>query len=149
MTVESTLVIIKPDAIRHGLVGAVISRLVDELQLEIVGAKAVRVSQALAETHYQQLRAKPFFAELVDYLQGKLHQTSSVLALVLRGERAIERVRQVTGATHPEKADPASLRGALGRMTTAGVMENVVHASADPHEAEREIGLWFQPGELL
>lgn len=149
MAEESTLIIIKPDAIKRGLVGAVISRLVDDLRLEIVGAKAVRVSQALAETHYQQLRAKPFFAELVDYLQGTLHHTSSVLALVLRGERAIERVRQATGATHPEQAEPTSIRGALGRMTTAGVMENVVHASSDPREAEREIGLWFQPGELL
>lgn len=149
MAEDATLIIIKPDAIRRGLVGAVISRLVDELRLEIIGAKAVRVSQALARAHYRQLRDKPFFAELVDYLQGKLHHTSSVLVLVLRGERAIERVRRATGATHPEQADPTSIRGAWGRMTSAGLMENVVHASSDQREAEREITLWFRPQELL
>lgn len=148
MSDEATLVIVKPDAIRRGLAGAVLSRL-EPLGLEVIGAKAVRVSQALAEEHYRHMRDKPFFGELVAYLQGELHQTSYVLAFVLWGEDAIERVRQATGATHPEQADPASIRGALGRMTTAGLMENVAHASSDRAEAEREIALWFRPDELL
>ena len=148
MAEQATLVIIKPDAIKRGMMGEVLSRL-EPLHLEIIGAKAVRVSQALAEAHYQDLRQKPFFRELIDYLQGKLHGTSFVLALVFWGPDAIERVRQVAGATHPEQADPVSIRGALGRMTSAGVMENVLHASADPQEALREIALWFTPQELL
>ena len=148
MTQEATLVLIKPDAIQRGLMGAVLTRL-ETLRLEIIGAKAVRVDLALAEEHYRELREKPFFEEIVEYLQGKLHGTSFVLAFVLWGDRAIERVREVTGATHPEQADPTSLRGSLGRLRTSGLMENVLHASATPREAEREIALWFSPTELL
>ena len=148
MAREATLVIIKPDAIQRGLVGAVLTRL-EALQLDVIGAKAMRVSERLAIEQYKHLRGQPFFNELVEYLQGKLHGTTYVLALVLWGERAIERVRQLAGATNPEQADSTSIRGALGRMTTAGVMENVLHASSDTAEAAREIRLWFRPEELL
>jgi len=145
---QATLILIKPDAIRRGQIGAALSRL-EPLGLEIVGAKVVRVSRELAAEHYQPLRDQPFFEQLLDHLQGKLHQTPYVLAFVLWGANAIERVRQVVGATHPEQADPMTIRGTLGRITASGVMENVVHASADPSEAEREIQLWFKPEELL
>ncbi len=148
MADQATLVIIKPDAIQRGLTGAVLSKL-DPLRLEIIGAKAVRVSRALAEEHYKRIRTKPFFEETVQHLQGTLHGVEYVLALVFWGPEAIERVRVVTGATHPEKAEPATIRGAFGRMTTSGLMENVVHASSDPTEAEREIRLWFRLEELL
>lgn len=148
MAVESTLVLIKPDAIRRGLIGAAIARL-EPLGLEIIGAKVVRVSRELAVEHYQHLRDKPFFEQLLDHLQGKLHDTPYVLAFVLRGEDAIARVRAVTGATHPEQADPTTIRGSFGRMTESGIMENVVHASADAREAQREIALWFTPQELV
>ena len=148
MANQSTLVLIKPDTIRRGLTGAVLSRL-DALQLEIIGAKVMRVSQELAEEHYKHIREKPFFRETVDHLRGKLHGVDAVLAFVYWGPDAIERVRITMGATHPEKAAPTSIRGALGRMTTGGLMENVLHASSDPADAEREIRLWFQPHELL
>ena len=148
MARQATLVLIKPDAVKRGLVGAVLSRL-ETLGLELIGAKAVRVSRALAEAHYQHLRGKPFFEELLDHLQGKLHGVSSVLVLVYWGEDAIARVRQLAGATNPEQADPTSIRGALGRMTAAGVMENLLHASADQQEVQRELVLWFKPEELL
>lgn len=145
---QATLVIVKPDAIRRGLTGEVLSRL-DALGLDVVGAKALRVSRELAQEHYQHLREKPFFGELLEHLCGTLHQVSFVLALVYCGEGAIAKVRQVAGATNPEAAEPTSIRGALGRMTTKGVMENVLHASSDEREAEREIKLWFRPEELL
>lgn len=148
MSSKATLVIIKPDAIKRGLTGAVLSRL-DALQLEIIGAKAVRVSQELAEAHYRHIHDKPFFREAVDHLRGKLHGTRYVLAFVFWGDRAVERVRELAGATNPERAEPASVRGAFGRLTAAGLMENVLHASSDSVEAEREIRLWFQPHELL
>jgi nucleoside-diphosphate kinase len=148
MAGEATLLLIKPDAIQRGLVGAVWSRL-EPLRLEVVGAKAVRVSRELAQEHYYHLKDRPFFGELVEYLQGKLHGTSYVLAFVLWGDQAVARVRDVVGATNPEQADPASIRGAFGRLTTAGLMENLVHAASDPREAEREIRLWFKPHELL
>ncbi len=148
MASEATLVIIKPDAIRRGLVGAVLARL-EPLGLELIGAKMVRVSRELAETHYRHLREKPFYQELLEYLEGKLHQTWAVLALVLWGPQAVSRVREAAGATNPEQAHPQSIRGAFGRVTTAGVMENLLHASSDAHEAQREIALWFQPHELV
>lgn len=148
MAVEATLVLIKPDAIRRGLIGAVLSRL-EPLGLAIIGAKVVRVTRALAAEHYQHLRDQPFFEQLLEHLQGTLHQTPYVLAFVLSGEEAIARVRNIAGATHPEQAHPSTIRGSLGRMTTSGIMENVVHASADAREAQREIQLWFTPQELL
>ena len=145
---QATLVIIKPDAIKKGLMGVVISRL-EPLQLELIGAKIVHVSRALAEEHYKHIRHKPYFEETVQHLQGKLHEVPYVVAFVFWGPDAIERVRQVTGATHPEKAEPMSIRGSLGRMHTSGLMENVLHASSDATEAEREIKLWFKPEEMV
>jgi nucleoside-diphosphate kinase len=145
---QGTLIIIKPDALKRGLMGAAISRL-EPLRLEIIGAKVVVVNQALAEEHYQHIKDKPFFRETVDHLRGKLHGSASVVAFVLWGPDAIERVRQVTGATNPERAEPMTIRGALGRNLSSGLMENVIHASSDPAEAEREIRLWFKPHELL
>jgi nucleoside-diphosphate kinase len=148
MAEQATLVIIKPDALRRGLAGVILSRL-EQLQLEIIGAKVMRVSRALAEEHYRHLRARPFFEELLQHLQGQLHGIPYVLVFALWGPEAVARVRQVMGATHPEKADPLSIRGAFGRMTTQGWMENVLHASESETEASREIALWFTPEELL
>ena len=148
MANQATLIIIKPDAIKRGLLGAVFSKL-EPLQLEIIGAKVLPVSRELAETHYAHIKTKPFFEETVEHLRGSLHGVRSVVAFVLWGPDAIERVRKVTGATNPEKADPMTIRGALGRNISTGLMENVVHASSDPAEAEREIRLWFKPAELL
>jgi len=148
MADHATLVVFKPDAVKRGLVGAALSKL-EPLRLEILGAKMVPVSQALAEAHYTHIQDKPFFREAVEHLQGKLHGVSAVLALVLWGPDAVERVRQVTGATNPERAEPLSIRGAFGRNTSTGLMENVIHASSDPADAAREIRLWFTPQELL
>ena len=145
---EATLVLVKPDAIARGLTGAVLSRLA-EAKLALAGAKALRVSRELAEEHYKPLKGKPFYDELIRYLCGELHGVTHVLALVYIGSGAVGRVRQLAGATNPEHADPSTIRGALGRVTTKGVMENVLHASSDLQEAEREIKLWFRPEELL
>ena len=148
MANQATLVIIKPDALQRGLAGEVLSRL-EPLRLEIVGAKVVRVSQELAEEHYKHIKDKPFFRETVEHLKGTLHGPRYVLAFVLWGPDAVERVRRLTGATNPEKADPTTIRGALGRNLSSGLMENVLHASSDPADAQREIALWFKPEELL
>ncbi len=148
MADEATLVLIKPDAIQRGLTGTVLARL-EQTGLRLLGAKIVRVNRALAEAHYQDLRRKPFFEEIVRYLCGELHGTEYVWVLVYAGPSAIDTVRKLAGATNPEQADPRSLRGAYGRITTAGVMENILHASSDLRESRREIPLWFRPEELL
>lgn len=145
---EATLVLIKPDAIQRRQVGLVLERL-ERLGLELVGAKAMPVSRRLAEEHYNHLRDKPFFEELLKLLCGELHGVPYVLAFVYAGPDAVARVRQLAGATNPDRAEPSSIRGSLGRNMPGGVMENVIHASSDPQEAEREIMLWFRPEELL
>ncbi len=144
---EPTLVIIKPDGLKKSLTGNILARLA-ETKLIIIGAKITTVPRQLAEEHYKQLSDKPFFEELVRYLMGEYH-TKRVLALVYHGESAIEKVRQICGATNPEEADPVSIRGSYGRITTKGVYENVIHASSNSQEAAREIKLWFEPDEVV
>lgn len=147
---EYTLVIIKPDGLKKSLTGNILTKLA-EARFVIVGAKVLAVSKDLAEEHYRHLKEKPFFKDLIDYIQGKPYgkDFERVMALVYKGPSAISRIRQMAGATNPEEADPVSIRGSYGRITTKGVFENVVHASADATDAEREIKLWFKPYELV
>lgn len=148
MANQATLVLIKPDGLKKSLTGNILTRL-SETKLEIVAAKIVRVSRALAEEHYCHLKEKPFFEELIKYIQGELHDRRKVMALIYWGEGAIEKCRELAGSTNPEEAEPTTIRGSYGRITTSGVYENVVHVSANPAEAEREIKLWFQPDEII
>ncbi len=145
---QQTLVLIKPDGLKKSLTGNILTRL-SETKLEIVAAKMVRVSRELAVEHYRHLGDQPFFEDLVRYLQGEFHQKKKVMAMVYWGDEAIRRIREMSGATNPEEAEPVSIRGAFGRITTKGVYENVIHASSSEQEAEREIKLWFQPDEII
>ena len=147
MKAQQTLVLIKPDGIVKSLTGNIITELADT-DLKIVGAKIVQVTRELAEEHYQHLREEKFFDELIRYIMGEYH-TKRVLALVYHGENSVKKVRRVVGTTDPEKAEPTSIRGEYGRITSKGVFENVVHASENEKEAEREIKLWFRPEELV
>jgi len=147
---QQTLVVIKPDGLKKSLTGNILTRL-SETKLRIVGAKVVQVSRELAEKHYAHLKDKPFFEEVIRYLRGELHGEPyrRVLAFVYRGEDAIEKVRQLAGITNPELAEPTSIRGQYGRLTSAGLFENVLHCSANGEEAENEIKLWFEPDEIV
>ena len=145
---EQTLVVIKPDGLTKSLTGNILTRL-SETKLEIAAAKVLRVSRELAEQHYKALQAKPFFEELIQYIMGEFHPRKKVLAMVYVGSEAIRKVRELSGATNPEEADAVSIRGQYGRITTKGVYENVIHASATVQEAEREIKLWFTPDEII
>ena len=145
---QATLILVKPDGLKKSLTGNILTRL-SETKLEIVAAKMVRVTKELAEKHYQHLKDKPFFPELIKYLQGELHDRRKVMALVYWGGDAITKCRKLAGSTNPEEAEPTSIRGSYGRITTAGLYENVVHVSSDPQEAEREIKLWFNPEEII
>jgi nucleoside-diphosphate kinase len=145
---QAVLILIKPDGLKKSLTGNILTRL-SETKLEIVAAKMVRVSKALAEEHYKHLKDKPFFGEIVQYLQGDLHDRKKVMALVYWGNDAITKCRDLAGATNPEEAESTSIRGSYGRITTNGVYENVVHVSSNDSEAEREIKLWFSPDEII
>jgi len=145
---QQTLVLIKPDGLVKSLTGNILTRL-SETKLEIIAAKIIRVSRELAEEHYKHLKEKPFFEEIIKYIMGELHDRRKILAMVYWGEDAISKVREIAGATNPEEANPISIRGQYGRITTKGVYENVIHASTNEQEAEREIKLWFLPDEII
>ncbi|MDI6758279.1 MAG: nucleoside-diphosphate kinase [Candidatus Omnitrophota bacterium] len=145
---QATLILIKPDGLKKSLTGNILTRL-SETKLEIVAAKMARVSESLAKKHYQHLKEKPFFNELIRYIRGELHDRYKVMALVYWGENAIHKCRELAGTTNPEEAESTSIRGSYGRITTAGVYENVVHVSSSEDEAKREIKLWFKPDEVI
>ncbi|MBD3264728.1 MAG: nucleoside-diphosphate kinase [Candidatus Omnitrophica bacterium] len=148
MEEEATLVIIKPDGLKKSLTGNVLSRL-SETKLKIIGSKVIKVNRDLAEKHYSHLKKEPFYPELIKYITGALHGENRVMALIYWGKGAIGKVREIAGTTNPEEAEPVSVRGAYGRILTTGLFENVIHASSSPSEAEREIKLWFDPGEIV
>ena len=145
---QQVLVLIKPDGLKKSLTGNILTRLA-ETKLEIVAAKMVRVSKELAAEHYRHMKDKPFFDDLIKYIQGELHDRRKVMAMVYWGEGALAKVRQLAGSTNPEEADPTTIRGSYGRITTKGLYENVLHTSSNESEAEREIKLWFNPDEII
>lgn len=147
--IQQTLVLIKPDGLKKSLTGNILTKF-SEARLIIVGAKMVKVTKDLAEKHYAEHKGKAFYDSLIDYIQGKFfgEPFDRVMALVYSGEDAIKKLRDICGATNPEEAEPTSIRGAYGRITTKGVFENVVHCSANAADAEKEIKLWFEPDEL-
>ena len=144
---EQTLVLVKPDGLKKSLTGNILTRL-SETKLDIVASKIVQVSRELAGKHYCRMKEKPFYEELIKYIMGEYHK-HKVMAMVYYGPNAIGKVREICGSTNPEEADPVSIRGAYGRITTKGVYENVIHTSANEEEAEREIKLWFEPDEII
>jgi nucleoside-diphosphate kinase len=133
VTVESTLLIVKPDGVRRGLVGEVLRR-VETKGLSIADLKMMTIDRSLAEEHYGEHRDKPFFAELVGFI------TSGPVVLArLEGEGAIDVWRTLMGPTDPATAPPGTIRGDLGLIIT----ENIVHGSDSPTSAERELKLFF------
>jgi nucleoside-diphosphate kinase len=133
MAAERTLVLIKPDALRRGLAGEILSRF-ERQGLELRAAKLVEVDRPLAEEHYAEHAEKPFYGELVEFITS-----GPTLAVVLEGEGAIAGVRATMGATNPADATPGSIRGDLA----LSMPDNLVHGSDSPESAAREIALWF------
>ena len=149
MAIERTLILVKPDGAKRRLTGLAMDRL-DSAGLSLIGAKVAAVSEELAREHYRDLRDKPFFENLIRYIRGEFHAIpkSRILALVYEGEGAVALARKVAGATNPEAAEGGTIRGSFGRVTTQGQFENVIHASGNLQDAEREVRLWFKPEEL-
>ncbi len=136
---ERSLVLVKPDAMRRGLAGVVISRL-EQRGLKIVAMKMLHMDRSLAERHYAVHRGKAFFNDLINYITS-----GPIIAMVFEGERAIEAIRQAMGATDPLKAAPGSIRGDFG----LDIQENLVHGSDSIESAEKEISLFFSLEELV
>lgn len=133
MAVERTLVLVKPDGVRRGLVGEIISRF-ERLSLGITAMRMLRVDEDLASRHYAEHVDKPFYPELVSFITS-----GEVVAMVLEGEAAISMVRKLMGPTDPLDAPPGTIRGDYAMRIT----ENIVHGSDGPESAAREIELFF------
>jgi nucleoside-diphosphate kinase len=162
---EQTLVLIKPDALKNSLTGYVLSLLSEfHTGLHFAGTKVVHVSRMLAEEHYVEHRGKSFFPSLIEYITGNLHypespQRQRVIAIVYQGPEAVKKLREVCGPTSPQVARdtrPGCIRslGAVVPVTDrSGAvigqrMDNLIHASANAGDAEREIKLWFKPCDI-
>jgi nucleoside-diphosphate kinase len=133
MTVESTLLIVKPDGVRRGLIGEVLRR-VEAKGLRIAEMRMTTIDRSLAEEHYAEHRDKPFFGDLVEFITS-----GPVVVARLEGEGAIDVWRTLMGPTDPAAAPPGTIRGDFGLVIT----ENVVHGSDSPESAERELKLFF------
>ena len=136
---ETTLIILKPDAVQRGLCGRVIARFEDK-GLQIAGAKLMTISQELAARHYRDHEGKPFYEGLVRFMTS-----SPVLVLAVRGVDAITVCRKMMGATFGSKAEPGTIRGDFGISNSF----NLVHGSDGPEAAQRELELFFGAGEVL
>lgn len=136
---ETTLIILKPDAVQRGLMGRIIGRFEDK-GLQIVGCKLMTISQDLAATHYKDHQGKPFYDGLVRFMTS-----SPVLVLAVRGLGAIGICRKMMGATFGSKAEPGTIRGDFGVSNSF----NLIHGSDGPEAAARELSLFFKDGEVL
>lgn len=130
---EKTLVLIKPDAVERNLIGNIIS-LYEKNSLKVTSLKMEKISQDLAKKHYFEHEGRPYFDRLISYITR-----SPLVALVLEGEDAINRVREINGNTNPTEAGEGTIRKLYGIDNSL----NSVHASDSLDSAEREIKLWF------
>ena len=138
MTLERTFSIIKPDATRRNLTGAINAKL-EEAGLRIVAQKRIRMSQDMAETFYDVHRERPFFNGLVAFMTS-----GPVVVQVLEGENAIARNREVMGATNPENAEEGTIR----KLFAESIEANSVHGSDAPETAAVEIAYFFSGSEI-
>jgi nucleoside-diphosphate kinase len=130
---ERTLVLIKPDAVRRGLVGEIVGRL-ERKGFVLIALNLRTLDRATAAEHYAEHQGKPFFDDLVDFITG-----GPLVALVVEGHRAVEAVRTLMGVTDPVASAPGSIRGDYALE----IGQNLVHGSDSPQAAAREIALFF------
>ncbi len=146
--IEKTLVLVKPDGVQRALVGEILQRF-EKVGLKIVAMKMVHVDKEFAKQHYAEHVEKPFYPGL-----EKMITMGPLVAMVLEGVEAISLVRKMTGATEPKSAAPGTIRGdfshvSYGYADDKGIgIKNIVHASADENDAEKEVGLWFSEDEI-
>ena len=137
MSTEKTLILVKPDGVRRGLVGEVISR-IETKGYAIDAVRMLQADTALLEKHYAEPIGKPFYEPLVEFMMS-----GPIVAIVASGNRVIEGFRSLAGATDPTVAAPGTIRGDLARDQGTKVMQNLVHGSDSPESAAREIAIFF------
>ena len=136
---EKSLVLIKPDAMERGLATEILSRL-EGAGLRLVAMRMLHMDRALAERHYAIHRDKPFYKDLVDYIIS-----TPIVAAVFSGEGAVDRIRELMGATDPAKAADGTIRKDFG----LDIQHNSTHASDSPENAEKEIEIFFSKKEIF
>jgi nucleoside-diphosphate kinase len=136
---ERSLVLIKPDAMERGLAGAIIGR-IQGAGLRLIALRMLHMDKTLAKRHYAVHKAKPFFNDLVAYITS-----TPIVAAVFEGEGAVEKIRQLMGATDPARAAPGTIRKDFGQDLT----RNAIHGSDSPENAEIEIALFFKKNEIF
>jgi nucleoside-diphosphate kinase len=136
---ESTLVIIKPNGVKGGIIGEIISRY-EKSRLSVSGIKIKSLTQKEAEGFYAEHKERGFFGELVGFMTS-----GPVVLIALSGEKAVEKVRTINGATNPANASPGTIRHDFAPNTG----ENIVHSSDSTTSSAREIAFWFEKSELV
>ena len=139
MSMQQTLVIIKPDAVERGLIGEIIARF-EKKGFKIRGLKMIRLNRELAEKLYDIHRGKPFFEELIKFIMS-----GPIVAMILEGSSAIEVVRNMIGPTDGRKAPPGTIRGDY----SLDIKMNIIHAADSLERAKYEISLLFKEDEIL
>jgi nucleoside-diphosphate kinase len=136
---ERSLVLVKPDAIKRNLSGAIIAKF-EKAGLKIVGMKMLHMDEALAKRHYAVHEGKPFFNGLIEYITS-----TPIVAIVFEGDNAIELIRKTMGSTDPKKAEKGTIRAEFG----LDIQNNATHGSDSPENAAKEIKLYFKDKELF
>jgi len=134
---EQTLILVKPDGVRRGLVGEVIAR-VERKGYKIKNLRMLTADRNLLAKHYAEHEGKPFYEPLMEFMLS-----GPIVAMVAEGERVIEGFRKLAGATDPTIAEPGTIRGDLARDQGTKVVQNIVHGSDSPESANREIKIFF------
>jgi len=137
VSTEKTLILVKPDGVRRGLVGEVVSR-IEAKGYAIDSLRMLQADRALLEKHYAEHVGKPFYEPLVEFMMS-----GPIVAIVASGNRVIEGFRSLAGVTDPTVAAPGTIRGDLARDQGTKVVQNIVHGSDSPESAEREIQIFF------
>ena len=138
MSLEKTLVLVKPDGVARGLVGEVIAR-IEAKGYRIAALRMLQADRALLEKHYAEHQGKPFFEPLVEFMMS-----GPIVAIIAEGNRVIEGFRSLAGVTDPTVAAPGTIRGDLARDQGTKVVQNIVHGSDSPESAAREIAIFFE-----
>jgi nucleoside-diphosphate kinase len=136
-TVEETLVLVKPDGVARNLTGEILSR-IEAKGYQLVDIRMVEPHRDVLAAHYEEHEGKSFYEPLVNFMES-----GPVVAIRVAGNRVIEGVRMLCGATDPTTAAPGTIRGDLGRDWGLAVQQNLIHASDSPETAARELALWF------
>ncbi|MFB6241475.1 MAG: nucleoside-diphosphate kinase [Candidatus Nanosalina sp.] len=146
--VNRSFVALKPDAVKRGITGEIISQ-IEDAGFKIMGMKMVQATDQLLEQHYEEHVDKPFYDDLAEYMKE-----GPIVGLVVEGVHAVDNLRKIVGDTDASEAHPATIRGKYAHMSMdhaddAGrYYKNIIHASATEEEAEKEIGIWFSEDEL-